>query len=71
MNMLWNCFRKVVEQEKLTNEWRYSTIVPVYKERWYIQECGNYRGVNLIIEKRIREETTIGEGQFGFMSGTS
>ena len=44
-----------------------------------IQECDNYRGIKLmshtmeiwerIIERRLREETMIGEEQFGFMPG--
>ena len=52
---------------------------PIYKEKGDIQDCGNYRGIKLmshtmkvwekIIDQRLREETTIGEGQFGFMPG--
>ena len=44
-----------------------------------IQDCVNYRGIKLmshtmkirerIIDRRLREETTIGDGQFGFMPG--
>ena len=54
-------------------------IVPIYKEKGDIQDCGNYRGIKLlshtmkiwerVIETRIREETEIGEQQFGFMPG--
>ena len=54
-------------------------IIPIYKENGYIQDCGNYRGVKLmshnmkilerIIERRRREETTIGDEQVGFMPG--
>ena len=53
--------------------------IPIYKEKGDIQDCGNYRGIKLmsqtmklwerIIEKRLREETTVGEEQFGFMPG--
>ena len=44
-----------------------------------IQECGNYRDIKLmshtmkvwekVIDRRLREETTMGEEQFGFMPG--
>ena len=44
-----------------------------------IQECGNYRGIKMIshimkiweriIDRRLREETSMGEEQFGFMPG--
>ena len=44
-----------------------------------IQDCGNYRDIKMIsytmkiwervIDRRLREETTIGEEQFGFMPG--
>ena len=44
-----------------------------------IQECGNYTGIKMIshtmkiwervIDRRLREETTIGEEHFGFMPG--
>ena len=45
-----------------------------------VSDCGNCRGVKLmshtmkilerIIERRLREETTIGDEHFGFMPGT-
>ena len=60
-------------------EWRDNVIVPIYKEKGNIQDCGNYRGIKLmshamkiwerIIERRLRGETTIGDEQFGFMPG--
>ena len=56
-----------------------SVIVAIYKEKGDMQDCGNYRGIKLmshtmmirerIIVRRFREETTIGDEQFGFMPG--
>ena len=54
-------------------------IVPIFKQKGNIQDGGNYRGIKMIshtmkiweriIDRRLREETSIGEEQFGFMSG--
>lgn len=74
MKMIWR-------EETMPEEWRDSVITPIYKEKGDIQDCGNYRGIKLmshtmkiwekIIDQRIRQETTIGEEQFGFMPGRS
>ena len=63
----------------MPNAWRESVIIPIFKEKGDIQDCGNYRGIKLmshtmkiwekVIERRIRNETKIGEQQFGFMPG--
>ena len=77
--MLWDLMKGIYEQEKIPTEWRDSVIIPIYKEEGDIQDCGNYRGIKLmshtmkiwerIIDRRLREETTIGDEQFGFMPG--
>ena len=77
--MLLDLLQKIFEQEKMTEEWRESVIVPIFKEKGIIQDCGNYRGIKMIshtlkiweriIDRRLEEETSIGEEQFGFMSG--
>ncbi len=81
IDMLQDLMQKIYEEEKMPNEWRDSVIVPIYKEKGDIQDCGNYRGIKLlshtmklwekILESRIREETSIGDEQFGFMPGRS
>ena len=77
--MLWDLMQGIYEQEKIPTEWRDSVIIPIYKETGDIQDCGNYRGIKLmshtmkiwerIIDRRLREETTIGDEHFGFMPG--
>ncbi|KAK3894199.1 hypothetical protein Pcinc_002033 [Petrolisthes cinctipes] len=79
IDVLWDLLSKIHDQEKMPDAWRDSVIVPIYKEKGDIQECGNYRGIKLmshtmkiwerVIERKIREETEIGEQQFGFMPG--
>ena len=56
-------------------------LVPLYKGKGDIKECGNFQGIKLmshsmklwerVIEARIRKEVTIAEQQFGFMPGRS
>ena len=63
--------QKIFEQGKMPEEWRDSVIVPIFKEKGDIQDFGKYRGIKMIpytmkiwervIDRRLREETTIGE----------
>ena len=71
IDMLLDLLQKIFEQEKMPEEWRDSVIVPIFKEKGDIQDCGNYRSITMkiwerVIDRRLREETTIGEEQFGF-----
>ena len=76
---LWDLMKKIWQQEAIPEEWKKSTLVPIYKGKGDIQDCGNYRGIKLmshtmkvwerIIEGRLRQETVISEEQFGFMPG--
>ena len=79
IDMLWDLMQVIYEQEKIPTEWRDSVIISIYTEKGDIQDCGNYRGIKLmshtmkisemIIDRRLREETTIGDEQFVFMPG--
>ena len=77
--MLLDLLQKIFEQEKMLEEWRDSLIVPIFKQKEDIQDSGNYRGIKMIshtmkiweriVDRRLSEETSIGEWQFGFMPG--
>ena len=79
VDMLLDLLQKIFEQEEMPEECRGSVIVPIFKAKEDIQDCGNYRGIKMIshtmkiweriIDRRLREETSIGEEQFGFMPG--
>ena len=48
IDMLWDLMKGIYEQEQIPTEWRDSVIIPTYKEKGDIQDCGNYRGIKLM-----------------------
>lgn len=56
-------------------------MVPIFNNKGDIQNCANYKDIKLmshtmklwekLIEHRLREETTIAENEFGFMTWRS
>ena len=54
---------------KMTREWRFSTIIPLCKNKGDIEDCNNYRSIKLlshtmklwerVIEKRLRKDISI------------
>ncbi|KAM2872431.1 hypothetical protein FF1_019947 [Malus domestica] len=78
---LTDLFNKILKMKKMPNEWRTSTLVPIYKNKGDVQNCMNYRGIKLmshtmklwdrVIEHRLRQETRVSDNQFGFMPGRS
>ena len=77
--ILTDVLAKIMETEEMPDEWRSSTLIPIFKNKGDIQECRNYWGIKLtshtlkiwerIIEKRLREKVLILDKQFGFMPG--
>ncbi|XP_070020923.1 uncharacterized protein [Nicotiana sylvestris] len=65
--------------KKMPEEWRWSLMIPLYKNKGDIQDCNNYRGIKLlshsmkiwerVLERRVQHSVTIFENQFGFMPG--
>ena len=78
---LTRVIQAVWRDKKIPDEWKESVMVPIFKKKGNIHECGNYRGIKLlshcmkimerIIDARIREivEHQLGEEQFGFRKG--
>ena len=81
VEFLVNFFNRLLQGEKMPDEWRRSVLVPLYKGKGDIKECENYLGIKLIIhtmklwesviEARIRKKVRIAEQQFGFIPGGS
>ncbi|WMV09787.1 hypothetical protein MTR67_003172 [Solanum verrucosum] len=78
---LTGLFNVIFKTTKMPDEWRWSTMVPLYKNKGDIQNCNNYRGIKLlshtmkiwerVVEMRVRRGVSISENQFGFMPGRS
>ncbi|KAF3674589.1 putative peptidyl-prolyl cis-trans isomerase FKBP17-1, chloroplastic-like [Capsicum annuum] len=78
---LTNLFNNIFKSAKMPEAWRWSTMIPLYKNKGDIQSCNNYRGIKLlshtmkiwerVVERRLRNIVSISENQFGFMPGCS
>ena len=76
--MLQLC-QQVLDGKEIPNEWKTSVVVPTFKEKGDVMNCGSYRGVKLlehgmkiierVLERRIRALVDFDEAQFGFMPG--
>ncbi|KAK3513152.1 hypothetical protein QTP70_007486 [Hemibagrus guttatus] len=70
-------FNRVLESERMPEEWRRSVLVPIFKNKGDVQSCSNYRGMKLmshtmklwerVVEARLRKVVEICEQQYGFM----
>jgi len=64
-------FNVILRTAKMPREWRFSTVIPLYKNKGNIQDCNNYRGIKLlshtiklwerVIERRLRKNISISE----------
>ena len=76
--MLQLC-QRVLNEKGIPHEWKTSVVVPIFKRKGGVMNCGSYRGVNLlehstkiievVLERRIRALVDFNEAQFGFMPG--
>ncbi|KAK3525054.1 hypothetical protein QTP86_014217 [Hemibagrus guttatus] len=77
VEFLANLFNRVLESERMPEEWRRSVLVPIFKNKGDVQSCSNYRGIKLmshtmkvwerVVEARLRKVVEICEQQYGFM----
>ncbi|KAK3564418.1 hypothetical protein QTP86_018806 [Hemibagrus guttatus] len=77
VDFLTSLFNRVLENEKMPEEWRRSVLVPIFKNKGDVQSCSNYRGIKLmshtmklwerVVEARLRKVVEICEQQYGFM----
>ena len=64
-------------KEGIPEEWRTSTIPPIYNQHGDPLECNNSRGIKLIVmwervvASRLRKMVNISERQYGFQPGKS
>ncbi|KAK3542907.1 hypothetical protein QTP70_006530 [Hemibagrus guttatus] len=77
VEFLTSLFNRVLESERMSEEWRRSALVPIFKNKGDVQSCSNYRGIKLmshtmklwerVVEARLRKVVEICEQQYGFM----
>ncbi|KAK3558009.1 hypothetical protein QTP86_005829 [Hemibagrus guttatus] len=77
VEFLTSLFNRVLESERMPEEWRRSVLVPIFKNKGDVQSCSNYRGIKLmshsmklwerVVEARLRKVIEICEQQYGFM----
>ncbi|KAK3545698.1 hypothetical protein QTP70_011272 [Hemibagrus guttatus] len=77
VEFLTSLFNRVLESERMPEEWRGSVLVPIFKNKGDVQSCSNYRGIKLmshtmklwerVVEARLRKVVEICEQQYGFM----
>ncbi|KAK3506727.1 hypothetical protein QTP70_018270 [Hemibagrus guttatus] len=77
VEFLTSLFNRVLESERMPEEWRRSVLVPIFKNKGDVQSCSKYRGIKLmshttklwerVVEARLRKVVDICEQQYGFM----
>ncbi|KAK3538868.1 hypothetical protein QTP86_018772 [Hemibagrus guttatus] len=77
VEFLTSLFNRVLESERMPEEWRRSVLVPIFKNKGDVQSCSNYRQIKLmshtmklwerVVEARLRKVVEIREQQYGFM----
>ncbi|KAK3556097.1 hypothetical protein QTP70_005246 [Hemibagrus guttatus] len=48
VEFLASLFNRVLESERMPEEWRRSVLVPIFKNKGDVQSCSNYRGIKLM-----------------------
>ena len=71
--------QRVLDGKGIPDEWKTSVIVPIFKGKGDVMNCGSYRGVKLlehaikyverVLERQIRTLVNLNKTQFGFVPG--
>ena len=48
VEFLTRTFNEILESERMTEEWKRSLLVLIFKKKGFMQSCGNYRGIKII-----------------------
>uniref|UniRef100_A0A183GWI8 Reverse transcriptase domain-containing protein n=1 Tax=Heligmosomoides polygyrus TaxID=6339 RepID=A0A183GWI8_HELPZ len=77
VNWLTQFLNRITKKGKMPDDWRKSTIVPIFKQKGDASECSSFRGIKLIshtmkiyerlVDSRLREMVHISQLQRGFM----
>ena len=72
IDFLARLFNKILEDERMPDEWKRSVLAPIFKNKGDVQSWSNYRVIKLIshtmklwervVEARLRCEVTVGSG---------
>ena len=81
LEFLTKLYNRMMESERMPEEWIDSVLIPMFKNNGDVQSCSNYRDIKLVshtmklceraVERRLRNELTFNEQQYGFMPGKS
>ena len=81
VNFLKEALNKITDEEKIPDIWRKSILIPIFKNKRDIMNCGHYRGIKLMChsmklyqrvhENRLRNIVSISDEQFGFVKAKS
>lgn len=74
-------FNKILISNKIPEAWRHSYLLPFYKNKGDVSECGNYRGIKLIshtlkiweriLHNRLLKHVALSDNQYGFTASRS
>ena len=79
VNFLKEALDTITDEAKIIDIWRKRSLLPIFKNKGDIMNCGNYRGIKLMChimklyervhENRLRNIVSISEHPFGFVYG--
>ncbi|KAK3560807.1 hypothetical protein QTP86_019508, partial [Hemibagrus guttatus] len=61
VEFLTSLFNRVLESERMPEEWRRSVLVPIFKNKGDVQSCSNYRGIKLMSHTMKLWERVVGK----------